>query len=453
MKRYYKMATRKIDLILVKSISRFARNTVDCLEYIRELKALGIGVIFEKENINTLTETSEAMITIMGYFAQAESESISKNVTWGVRHAFAEGRVTFTCDIYGYHKVGDGVEIVEEEAKIIREIFETYYAGASLQSICDMLNNRGVKAPGKKDKWYPSTLMTILRNEKYKGDVITQKTFCSDLLTHKREKNTGQLPQHYITDHHAAIVEREFFDRVQAEYARRNAKKKVMYNGEEAPQKSKYSSKYALTELLVCGDCGCPYRRCTWSKNGQKKIVWRCTTRLEYGKSKCSDSPTMEEEALHRAILKALSSLVENKDEVKDELKVALGNVLIDTGTDICIAHLEAQLKEQENDMMRVVRICAERGNQKEFEGEFKRINANITELRQIIEVEKTKIRPTLDIESRLDRLFEQITAASADMENFENSLIRQLVAQVRVESAEELTIILHNGFRTTAKI
>ena len=193
--------------------------------------------------------------------------------------------------------------------------------------------------------------------------------------------------------------------------------------------------------------------RCTWSKNGQKKIVWRCTTRLEYGKSKCSDSPTMEEEALHRAILKALSSLVENKDEVKDELKVALGNVLIDTGTDICIAHLEAQLKEQENDMMRVVRICAERGNQKEFEGEFKRINANITELHQIIEVEKTKIRPTLDIESRLDRLFEQITAASADMENFENSLIRQLVAQVRVESAEELTIILHNGFRTTAKI
>ena len=161
----------------------------------------------------------------------------------------------------------------------------------------------------------------------------------------------------------------------------------------------------------------------------------------------------MEEEALHRAILKALSSLVENKDEVKDELKVALGNVLIDTGTDICIAHLEAQLKEQENDMMRVVRICAERGNQKEFEGEFKRINANITELRQIIEVEKTKIRPTLDIESRLDRLFEQITAASADMENFENNLIRQLVAQIRVESAEELTIILHNGFRTTAKI
>lgn len=216
----------KIDLILVKSISRFARNTVDCLEYIRELKALGIGVIFEKENINTLTETSEAMITIMGYFAQAGSESISKNVTWGVRHAYAEGKVTFTCDIYGYHKVQDGIEIVEEEAAIVREIFERYYAGASVRIICDTLNERGVKAPGKKKGWYHATIQSILRNEKYKGDVITQKTFCSDLLTHKREKNNGQLPQHYITDHHEAIVDRELFDRVQSEYARRSAKKK-----------------------------------------------------------------------------------------------------------------------------------------------------------------------------------------------------------------------------------
>ena len=443
----------KIDLILVKSISRFARNTVDCLEYIRELKALGIGVIFEKENINTLTETSEAMITIMGYFAQAESESISKNVTWGVRHAFAEGKVAFTCDIYGYHKEGDGIKIVNEEANVIREIFELYYSGASLIGICEILNGRGVKAPGKKALWYPSTLQTILRNEKYKGDIITQKTFCSDMLTHKRVKNTGQLPQHYITDHHPAIIEREFFDRVQAEYARRNAKKKASPCTGETPKKSRYSSKYALTELLVCGDCGCPYRRCTWARNGQKKIVWRCTTRLEYGKDKCPSSPTIEEEQIHKSILKALSNLIEDKDTVKDELKAALGNALIDTGTDICIASLEAQLKEQENDMMRVVKICAERGNQKDFEDEFKRISANISDLRKIIEVEKTKIRPSLDIDSRLDRLFTQITEASVDISNFEDGVIRQLIAQIRVDSAEELTIILHNGFRTKAVV
>ena len=172
-----------------------------------------------------------------------------------------------------------------------------------------------------------------------------------------------------------------------------------------------------------------------------------------YGKDKCPSSPTIEVEQSHKSILKALSNLIEDKDTVKDELKAALGNALIDTGTDICIASLEAQLKEQENDMMRVVKICAERGNQKDFEDEFKRISANISDLRKIIEVEKTKIRPSLDIDSRLDRLFTQITEASVDISNFEDGVIRQLIAQIRVDSAEELTIILHNGFRTKAVV
>ena len=173
LKMIKKCRQKKIDLILVKSISRFSRNTVDCLEYIRELKALGIGVIFEKENINTLTETSEAMITIMGYFAQAESESISKNVTWGVRHAFSEGKVTFTCDIYGYERVynpetkkHDILRIIEEEAKVIRTIFEHYYAGDSLSTICNYLNDKQIPTPSKKNtKWHPIVLQSILRGE------------------------------------------------------------------------------------------------------------------------------------------------------------------------------------------------------------------------------------------------------------------------------------------------
>ena len=165
LKMIKKCRQKKIDLILVKSISRFSRNTVDCLEYIRELKALGIGVIFEKENINTLTETSEAMITIMGYFAQAESESISKNVTWGVRHAFAEGKVTFTCDIYGYKRVynpetkkHDILEIVEEEAKVIRTIFERYYAGDSQSTICAYLNEQQIPSPSKKNSKHSASV-------------------------------------------------------------------------------------------------------------------------------------------------------------------------------------------------------------------------------------------------------------------------------------------------------
>ncbi len=450
----------KIDLILVKSISRFARNTVECLEYIRELKQLGIGVIFEKENINTLTETSEAMITIMGYFAQAESESISKNVTWGVRQGFSEGKVNFTCEIYGFKRIYEyddngkrkrcegRIEILEEEASVVREIFNLYLTGASTGAIADILNQRGIPSPNKTDIWRSRGVVSILRNEKYKGDVITQKTYCADLLTHKRVKNTGQIAQHYIEDHHPAIVDREIFDRVQAEYARRNAKKKTTPYDDEAPKKSKYSSKYALTELLVCGECGSPYRRCTWTARGMHRIVWRCTTRLEYGKEKCPHSHTIQEDNLHKAILGALSDLVEKREDIKDDVKSALASVLINDGSDINISAIEAQLKEQENDLMRVVKICAERGNSDEFKDEFKRISQNISDLKAILEVEKTKVKPNLDMDSRIDRLFEQIDKASSNMEEFDNGIIRQLIAQVIVRSETELEIILNNGYR-----
>lgn len=462
LKMIRKCRQKKIDLILVKSISRFSRNTVDCLEYIRELKALGIGVIFEKENINTLTETSEAMITIMGYFAQAESESISKNVTWGVRHAFSEGKVTFTHDIYGYKKEynpetkrQDKISIVEDEATVIREIFERYYAGDSLTGICTYLNNNQIVPPGKKkDRWYPSTLQTILRNEKYKGDVLTQKTFCSDLLSHKREKNNGQLAQHYLENHHEAIIDHELFDKVQAEYARRNAKKVIKTDGtQETQKKGRYNSKYALTDILVCGHCGAPYRRCVWTHHGSRKVVWRCTTRMDYGKEKCNDSFTIEEEGLHQAILKAISNLSSRKEELKDELKAALSITLLDTGADMSITSLEQQIKEQENDLMRVVRITAERGNKGEFETEFKRISDNIKDLKRLLEVEKTKIRPKLDIESRLEDLFTTIDRANVDVKEFNNQIIRQLIAQIRIDNESKMTVILTNGYRFEAEL
>lgn len=462
LKMIRKCRQKKIDLILVKSISRFSRNTVDCLEYIRELKALGIGVIFEKENINTLTETSEAMITIMGYFAQAESESISKNVTWGVRHAFSEGKVTFTHDIYGYKKEynpetkrQDIISIVEDEAAVIREIFERYYAGDSLTGICTYLNNNQIVPPGKKkDRWYPSTLQTILRNEKYKGDVLTQKTFCSDLLSHKREKNTGQLAQHYLENHHEAIIDRELFDKVQAEYARRNAKKVIKADGtQETQKKGRYNSKYALTDILVCGHCGAPYRRCVWTHHGNRKVVWRCTTRMDYGKEKCNGSFTIEEEGLHQAILKAISNLSSRKEELKDELKAALSITLLDTGADMSIISLEQQIKEQENDLMRVVRITAERGNKGEFDTEFKRISDNIKDLKRLLEVEKTKIRPKLDIESRLEDLFTTIDRANVDVKEFNNQIIRQLIAQIRIDNESKMTVILTNGYRFEAEL
>ena len=293
---------------------------------------------------------------------------------------------------------------------------------------------------------------SILRNEKYKGDVLTQKTYCADLLTHKRVKNNGEVIQHYLQDHHPAIVERDLFDKVQAEYAKRNAKKVVLPGVDEAPKRSRYSSKYALTDILVCGHCGSPYRRCVWTHHGKRKVVWRCITRMDHGLNKCDGSFTIEEEGLHQAILDAISDLSSRKEELKDELKSALATTLLDTGADMCLTSLEQQIKEQENDLMRVVRITAERGNKSEFETEFKRISANIKDLKQLLEVEKTKVRPKLDIESRLEALFEKIDSASANIQEFNNQVIRQLIAQIRIDGEDKMTIILTNGYRFEAK-
>ena len=173
---------------------------------------------------------------------------------------------------------------------------------------------------------------------------------------------------------------------------------------------------------------------------------------MDHGLNKCDGSFTIEEEGLHQAILDAISDLSSRKEELKDELKSALATTLLDTGADMCLTSLEQQIKEQENDLMRVVRITAERGNKSEFETEFKRISANIKDLKQLLEVEKTKVRPKLDIESRLEALFEKIDSASANIQEFNNQVIRQLIAQIRIDGEDKMTIILTNGYRFEAK-
>ncbi|MEA5012256.1 MAG: recombinase family protein, partial [Angelakisella sp.] len=212
-----------MDVILTKSISRFARNTVDCLNYIRALKALGIAIIFEKENINTLEADSEIIITMLGAFAQAESESISQNVKWGVRQAMREGRVNFQYKkLYGYERGEDNKpKIAPHEAEVIRRIFNMYLAGFSVRLIKEQLEAEGVETREKSKSWSISSIQNLLHNEKYCGDVLLQKTFIADCISHKIIKNNGQLPKYLIQNHHEGIVDRVTFDAVQAEIARR----------------------------------------------------------------------------------------------------------------------------------------------------------------------------------------------------------------------------------------
>ncbi len=312
----------KIYLILTKSFSRFARNTLDSIDYIRELRTLGIGVVSEKENMNTLNEDSEMLITILSCFAQSESESISKNVSWCIHQSFKNGNVPMQYQRLLSYKKGknDKPEIIPEEAEIVKEIYRCYLDGMSLKQIADSLNVRGVKTKHKNTTWKPEIVKGILKNEKYSGDAVLQKTYVTDCITKKTRKNNGELPMYIVKNHHDPIISSNDFNRVQEEMARRSAKRNIADKLTKTEQ-GKYSAKYALTELLICGGCGSHYRRVTWIAKGFKEIKWRCISRIQYGKRKCHNSPTIDEQPLHRAIVSAINEFCEVKDDVVKVLR------------------------------------------------------------------------------------------------------------------------------------
>ena len=313
----------KIDMIITKSISRFSRNTLDCLKYIRILKELNVDVFFEEQGLHSKDAGAEFYITIYGSIAQSEAENISANVRWGKQQSAKEGKVAFSYNAFlGYKKGSDGKpEIVEDEAKIIREIYDKYLEGDSIRKIADYLNDNQIKTPTGKKVWYYGTVKSILSNEKYKGDALINKTYVVDCISKKVKKNDGERAQYYVENNHPAIISPEKFNRVQEEMARRSSKKKVKQVGTKT-ELGKYSSKYALSELLICGECHTPYRRCTWTTtNGEKKIVWRCINRLDYGKKYCHHSPSVEESALQNAIVQAVQNNIGKCSEVLKKLK------------------------------------------------------------------------------------------------------------------------------------
>ena len=316
----------RIDMILTKSASRFARNTVDCLKVIRELKARGIAVIFEKENINTLTESSEFLITLFSSFSQAESESISKNILPGIQQSMKEGNIPFQYSrTLGYRRGPDGKpEIDPDEAETVRLIYTRYLEGCSLGDIQRELEEKNIPTAVGIQGWSRQVIQNILTSEKYIGDGLRQKTYTTGPIGNKKVvKNNGELPMYYAKDHHPAIIPREIYYRVKEEMARRTSKRKVMQKTGKTEQ-GKYSAKYALSELLICGECGTPYKRCTWARNGKKRIVWRCVSRLEFGTQYCHSSPTLDEDRLHGAIVAALNEYGAIRAEIKaDVLELA----------------------------------------------------------------------------------------------------------------------------------
>ena len=445
----------KVDMIIVKSISRFARNTLDCLKITRMLRELKVDVYFEEQNLHSIDPSSEFYISIYGSVAQSESENISHNVAWGKARSAKDGNVFFAYKSFlGYRRGADGKpEIDPEQANTVRRIYDRFLAGDSLQQIANGLTADGIPTPMSRTVWQASVVQSILSNEKYKGDALLGKTYVEDCISKKVRVNAGERPQYYVENNHPAIIDAATFARVQEELARRASKRKVKQTGTTTEQ-GKYCGKYALTELLICGECGTPYRRCTWTVGGKKRIVWRCINRLDYGKKYCHHSPTMEEAPLQNAIMDAVLKTAQIDPNIlqtlKQHIRLGLG---AGAGEDksveiqIRIAQIDQEFKSLLNS------VTAE--NQQELLTD-PRITDLMTEKRQL-EKELAEYAAAeqhrQNTASRLDNIFTILDGMKNHPLTYDDAVIRQILQCVIVESKEKIKVVFIGGMEVETEV
>lgn len=441
----------KIDMVITKSVSRFARNTVDSLQNIRKLKEKNIAVFFEKEGINTLEGSGELLITILSSQAQEESRNLSENTRWGLVRRFENGIVSVNHKKFlGYTKDENGeLVIVPEEAELVRRIFRLYLEGKSIVEIKKDLEEDGIKTVTGLTEWCPGVINKMLSNEKYMGDVLQQKTYTVDFLTKKRVKNTGIVPQYYIEDNHEAIIPKELFFKVQEEKARRASLSKtaVARKAKEEKQKSKYSSKYALTDIMVCKECGQPYRRQVWSKYGQKSAVWRCENRLKNGTKHCKHSPTLKEEILQEAIMDAINSVVENHGEFVGAFRENVIRVIGSYSTKNIPTEHDEQIEKLQCDMMALIEENAKKGSiTEDFDEQYHRIAEQIKVLKQKkldVVLEQKRAESFQQRVADMDDCLKKTTCA---VREFDDDLIRRLLQHIRVINEELIEIQFKSG-------
>ena len=439
----------KIDYIITKSVSRFARNTVECLEYVRSLKAQGIGIFFEEQNIDTLKNESELYLVIYAGFAQSESESISKHITWTYRKKFEEGKVSFQYkNFLGYRKGTDNQpEIVPEEAAIVERIYEMFLAGQPVKMIAQTLQAEKIEIPGKNLSFSKNMIMNILRNEKYCGDCILQKTVTVDCISKTRKANQGEAPMYIVENNHPAIISREVFNRVQEELIRRQALR-AKSDKTSITATGKYS-KYALTEVLQCAECGSRYRRVTWTAHGRKKIVWRCISRLDYGTKHCKDSITVEEEALHGAVVRALNRFhAEDESTYLTLMKATIGEAIGINGGSEEIDLLTRRIDTLNKRMLDLVNETVAAGKDVESsEDEFKGISDQIEQLNRRIAAIQESIHKDGSRQARLEEIQSIIAKRGANETQYDDSIVRQMIECIKVHRNGRLTIIFGGGY------
>lgn len=425
-----------IDLIVTKSVSRFARNTVDSLSTIRKLKEHGVEVYFEKEGIWTFDSKGELLITIMSSLAQEESRSISENVTWGQRKRFADGKVSMPfASFLGYRKGENGEpEIVPEEAETVRLIYKLFMEGKTLHAITKHLMAMGIPTPRGKTVWQTSTLESILTNEKYKGDALLQKKFTVDFLQKKMKLNEGEVPQYYVENSHPAIIDRDEWEMVQGEMARRKARGKH------------HNSLNPFSAKLVCGDCGDYYGSKVWhSTDKYRRVIWQCNGKYK-GEHKCH-TPHLTEEEIKALFSSALNRLLAESETLLEDCAF-MYDTLADTAD--VDAECESLADEMETLSIRIERLITENAataqDQTEYQAKYGRLEKQFESAKRSLEAltAKKKVRFT---EAEEIKAFMAIlrTGKAAGLE-YTDSLWNGLIDHVTVYADERLVFTFKNG-------
>ena len=427
----------KIDLIVTKSVSRFARNTVDSLTTIRKLKEHGTECFFEKENIWTFDSKGELLITIMSSLAQEESRSISENCTWGQRKRFADGKVTVPFKRFlGYDRGKDGNLVVNpKEAKIVKRIYAMYLQGKTYHLIAKALTEDGIPSPAGKPRWNPSNIKSILTNEKYKGDALLQKSFTTNFLTKEHKINEGEIPQYYVTGNHEAIIEPEVWELVQREIERRKN------------EKGRHSGVRLFSSKVYCGECGTRLGSKVWHSNDKyKQVIWQCNRHCKKN-SPCKNGVHLTDEELKAAVLSATNKLIENKDEILNSFQEIVGGVYdthtlegekakLESEMDVCAKMIEGLIRQN----------AAIPQDQSEYQAKYEDLERFYNEKKAALAKVDGKFKKMQATKADIKFCLKQLQKQDRLLQTFDEQSFCALVDHITVFSKEDIRITFRNG-------
>jgi site-specific DNA recombinase len=438
----------KIDLILVKSVSRFARNTVDSLQTVRSLRDKGVRVFFEKENIDSMDAKCDMILSIYSSLAEEESRSISTNIRWAHQKKVERGEVVLNFNnIYGYQQDEEkNVTIKIQEAEVVREIYHKYLIGYSLGSIIRELKEAGIKSPMGGKKWSSSTVKRILENEKYIGDVILQKTYKRDFLTQRRVLNTGQAPQKYVENNHPAIIDKLTWEAVQAEMERRNSLRSAGLG------KGRYDMRYAFSGVIECGECGAGFRRHNYTNDKKVEPTWVCKQHIK-GAQYCSQE-VIKEKMLEELFVETLNQILDNRDSILRKVEKSAKEAMQEVGVDNKpqIETIDLKIEQLQAEMLE---LNKQRGNGTLDADQYSTESRNVME--QLDELFRQRDELTAEqsegaLFNAQYKMLKDFLKDEQKQTEFDKDIFMELVAKVVVKSRDDITFVFSDGTEVNTK-